>query len=193
MAGRQRAGGAGGARGDREAGPVQLAQQRLAVDIEAGEGQQVRQPAHRVAEHRQIGHQPRQLGPEPVDPGRLDRVQLFGLLPDGAQRHRGGDHPRQVDVAGHPPGLAVVGRQRGAVANALADRQHADPGRAAPLVGGGGQQRPALRHRQPSGRLGRVHQQRHPGRRAVRADLGHRLDRAHLVVGRLEAGERGAG
>lgn len=75
----------------------------------------------------------------------------------------------------------------------LAHRQQPHAGRAAPLVGAGGQQRPGARDRTPGERLGGVHQQRDGGRPAGIGDLLHRLDGAHLVVGRLEAGERGVG
>ncbi len=75
--------------------------------------------------------------------------------------------------------------------HALADREESDPGRAAPLVGARRQQRPAGRHRSPPEGLRGVHQQRHPRGPAELRHLGHRLPGAHLVVGRLQAGQRG--
>ena len=50
--------------------PVQLPQQRLAVGVQAGEGDDVRQPVDGVAQHLDVGHQPGHLGPQPVDHGR---------------------------------------------------------------------------------------------------------------------------
>ena len=77
--------------------------------------------------------------------------------------------------------------------HALAYDEQPDPRRAAPLVRAGREQRPVALDRPPPQRLRRVHQQRHPGRPARLGDLGHRLHGPHLVVGRLETGQRGVG
>ncbi len=111
------------------------------------------------------------------------------LGPYRAQRGRGRDDRRHVDEARHPAGLPLVGGQRRDVADALAHREHPDPGRSAPLVRAGGEQRPAGRQVHPPGALRGVHQQRHLA--AERCHLGDRLHRADLVVGGLQHGERG--
>ena len=87
--------------------------------------------------------------------------------------------------------LALVLGQRRAPPGVLADDQHAHARRAAPLVRARRQQRPAAGDGHPPGRLRGVDEQRHPGRPARLGDLGDRLERADLVVGGLQAGQRG--
>ena len=55
VAGLERAGRAGRARRHREAPPVELGDQRLTVDVQAGEGHHVRQPVARVADDLGVG------------------------------------------------------------------------------------------------------------------------------------------
>ena len=153
----------------------------------------MRQPPHRVADHLHLGHQLRHPAADPLHQRVQPGVLPFGLGPYGAQRGGRGHDRRDVDVAGHPPALALVGRQRGGVPDALAQGEDADAGRAAPLVRARGQQRPARRDVHPSGALGGVHQQRHPGPGAERGDLTDRLDGPHLVVGALQCGQCGVG
>ncbi len=151
----------------------------------------MRQSPHRVADHLDLGHQLRHPGPDPLHQRVQPGVLLLGLGPYGPQRGGRGHDRRDVDVAGHPAALALVGGQRRGVPDALAHRQHPDPGRAAPLVGARGQQRPAGRDVHPPGALRRVHQQRDTGLGAQRGDLADRLDGAHLVVGALQRGQGG--
>ena len=67
------------------------------------------------------------------------------------------------------------------------------PGGPPHLCATGRQQRPATGDRHPAGGLRGVHEQRHPCRAARLGDLRHRLERADLVVGRLQAGQRRVG
>ena len=192
MARRQRAAGAGGAGGDREARPVQLVQQRLPVDIETGEGDQVRQPPHRIADHLDVRHQLRHPRPDPVhqrpQPGRLRR------------------RPRPAPPAARPPRPRSPGGSRSRRRGPTPVRPAGPGARTAP---------PCVRRaaRRPPGRptCGRspVSSDQAPstgpqpsdcaastssGTPAARHSLGHlrhRLHGAHLVVGGLQAGQRG--
>ena len=172
----------------REAAPVQRVQQRLAVDVQAGEGHQVRQPVDRVADHLDVGHGRGDLGPDPVDqrgqPGRLGRG--LGRAPPAAPPPP--PPPPARSRAGGPAALPLVRRQRRAPPGALAHHQHADAGRAAPLVRAGRQQRPAGRAPAPGRPTGPRRRAAAPRpRRSARGRLGDRLHRADLVVGAHQA------
>ena len=66
----------------------------------------------------------------------------------------------------------VVDGERGAPPDALADQQHADPGRSAPLVRRARGHRPAVRERQPAHRGAGVHEERVPRRGSPRRPAG---------------------
>ncbi|CAM5429215.1 hypothetical protein SBADM41S_06559 [Streptomyces badius] len=151
----------------------------------------MRQPPHRIAHHLHIGHPLGHHAPDPVHQGPQPHRLRRRLAPYRAQRGRRRHDRRQVLEPRRPPRLPFPGRSLRREAGPLADREQPDPGRPAPLVRARRQQRPPRRDRPPAERLGRVHQQRHPGLGAERGDLGHRLLGAHLVVGRLETGQRG--
>ncbi len=191
MAGRQRAAGAGRAGGHREALPVQFVQQRLAVDVETGEGDDPGQPPLGVADHLHVRHGLRHPGPDPLrqlpQPYRL----LGRLRPHRAQGRRGRHDRRDVLEPGCPPRLPLVHRPLGGEPHPLADDEQPHPGRPAPLVRTGRQQRPVALDGPPRQRLRRVHQQRHPRGPAHLGHLAHRLHGPHLVVGRLQTGECG--
>lgn len=191
MARRQRAAGAGRAGRHGEPRPVQLVQQCLPIDIETGEGHQMRQPPHRVADHLHIGHHLRHRGPDAVHQGPQPYGLGRGLGPHGAQRRRRGDDRRNVLETRRPSRLPLVGRSLSGEPHPLAHRQQPDAGGPAPFVGAAHQQRPAVRHRLPAQRLRGVHQQRHPRRPADLRDPGHRLLGADLVIGGLQTGQRG--
>ena len=55
VTGTQRLRRAGRSRGHRETAPVQRVQECLAVHVQTGEGHQVRQPMHRIADHLDVG------------------------------------------------------------------------------------------------------------------------------------------
>ena len=138
--------------GDGEAAPVQLGHQRLAVDVEAGERHHVGEP---LAPGRRPPRRPRgppSAGPEPVDQAALPRADLVPLGDDRLQRGGRGEHRRDVLEPGHPGVGPVVGGERRPPAGALAHQQHADAGRAAPLVRGGGGRGPAARQVRPARR-----------------------------------------
>ena len=69
----------------REAAPVQRVQQRLAVDVQAGEGHQVRQPVDRVADDLHIGHRGRDCRPGPVHQQRRPADSGSSLGPRAAR------------------------------------------------------------------------------------------------------------
>ncbi len=147
----------------------------------------------RVAEHGDVGDQRGDALVQESYEGAQPRLRLRRLLSGGAQRDRRGDDRGDVDIAGDAAALAFVRGERRAVADALADRQDADAGRAAPLVRGGGQRGPGPVDPAPGDGLRGVDEERDVRLGRELGHLGHRLDGADLVVGRLEAGERGPG
>ena len=86
------------ARRHREAAPVQRVQQRLAVDVQAGERHQVRQPVDRVADHLHVGHGRRDRRRGSGRPARDSRGRLGRRLGRHRPQRRRGRHDRgQVD------------------------------------------------------------------------------------------------
>ena len=180
----ERARGAGRAGGHGEAAPVQLAHQRLAVDVQAGEGHHVRQPVDRVADDLGVGDAPRPRRGS----GRPAR-RRGPARPRGSPRSAA--RPRRRPEPGRPPARRRCARPRarwpgraGATGCARA-RPARRPRRGRPTSG---RRRPA--RRTPSG--GRVASQRRPWRPPAAARrgatarcqrLGQRLPRAHLTVG----------
>ena len=146
-------------------GPVQLEGQRLAVDVERGEGQQVRDPAYRVAGDLDVGHPGARSRRAAAPPGgaaaRPRRGRGAARCP-ARRRRRGSRHVRRSRPA---PVLVVVGGVGGPPPGAPADHQEADPDRAAEGPGPPEQDRPP-RHRLRSSRVegaGGVEDERHPG------------------------------
>ena len=184
------AGGARRPRRHREPAPVELGDQGLPVDVQAGEGQHVRQPGHRVADDVHVV-QPVQRRPEPVDERVLAGADLLALGDDGLQRGGGGERGRDVLEAGHPGVGPVVGGERRPPPGALAHQQHPDAGRAAPLVRRrGGRGPPARQVHPPGGRAG-VGEDGHVVPRGRLGDLRPRLERADLRVRHLYGGHAG--
>ena len=73
---------------DREAAPVQRVQQRLAVHVQAGERDQVRQPVDRVADHLDVGHGRRHRGRgsgRPAAASRAASARRLGAPPPAAR------------------------------------------------------------------------------------------------------------
>ena len=162
VAGLQRRGGAGRAAGDLEAAPVERVHDRLAVDVEEREGDQVGEPVDRVADHLGV-RDGGDRGPDPVDQRALAAVDLVALGHDRLERGRRGQGGRDVLEAGHPLVDPVVVGEGVGPADALAHQQDADPGRPAPLVGGAGGHRPAVGQGEPAHRGAGVHEARHAG------------------------------
>ena len=178
------------ARRHRESGLVQLDHQRLAVEVQARERDDVRQAVHRVAVHDGVGHQ--RGHPVPDQAGQL------------AQRGVGG--ASSACAASSAAAAATIAGRLGKPGTRCPSRLSA---------GSGGFQRTALRTArtptpggpphlwplavssdQPSGsgiRPADAAASTKSGTRRWRTpgDLGDRLDRADLVVGRLQAGEHG--
>ena len=69
--------------------------QRLAVDVEAGERHQVGEPVDRVADHLDVGDLGHP-GPDPVDEGVLAGVDLVALGDHGLERGGGGQRGGDV-------------------------------------------------------------------------------------------------
>src|SRR5207247_5103409 len=90
----------GRAAGDGKARSVQSGDERLTVDVQAGEGEHVRQPAVRVANHLDVrdvrGHAVTQL----VDPRPMLLVQLVRLGLPRLESSRRGQRGRDVREAG---------------------------------------------------------------------------------------------
>ena len=193
MARRQGAGRARRSGRDREARPVELVQQRLPVDIETGEGDEMGQAVHRVADHLHVRDQLRHPLPDPVHQPPQPRRFVPGLRPrpQRAQGRRGGHDRRDVLEPRRAARLPLVVRPLRREPGALADREQPDAGRAAPLVGARRQQRPGAGHRPPRQRLRGIHQEGHARLPAERGHLFDRLFGSHLVVGGLEADQRG--
>ena len=176
--------------GDGEALRVQCGDQCLAVDVQTGEGEHVRQPVVRVADHLDIGDVRGDAAPEFVDPGPVLLVQLGRL---GLARLQGGRRGERVRDVREPGGEAVLplvhrpGRRRAA---SLPYGEQPDAGRSTPLVRTRGQRRPPGRYGVVPDRRGRVDEQRY-----VATGLGRGLDRLpgpDLVVGRLQRRHRDA-
>ena len=145
---------------------------------------------HRVADDVHVV-QPVQRRPEPVDERVLAGADLLALGDDGLQRGGGGERGGDVLEAGHPGVGAVVGGERRAPPGALAHQQHADAGRAAPLVRRrGGRGPPARQVHPPGGRAG-VGEDGHVVPRGRLGDLRPRLERADLRVRHLYGGHAG--
>ena len=183
-------GGARRAARDAEPAAVELGHQRLPVDVQAGEGHQVGEPVDRIAHDLDVGD----LGggrPDPVDQRELAGVDLVPLVDHGLEGGRRGEGGRDVLEPGGALVDPVVAGERVGPADALADEQDADAGRAAPLVGGARGGGPALGQRQPAHRGAGVHEEGYVAE--GRGDLAHRLERADLVVGGLEGGHGHAG
>lgn len=143
-----------------------------------------------VAHHLHVGHLRRHPGPDPVhqrrQPGRLGR----GVGRRRAQARRRCHHRRQVERSRRTPRLPFVGRPGRLPPGALAHHQQPHPGRPAPLVRAGAQHRPADRHRRAADQLGGVQVKRHPGFGALPRGLRHGLERADLVAGGDQRGQR---
>ena len=97
--------------------PVQGGDQRLAVDVQAGEGHQVGQPVDRIADHLDVGDGGDPL-PDPVDEAALAGVELVALGHDGLQRGGRGEGGRYVPKP-RPPVVPVVDREGVAPAGPL--------------------------------------------------------------------------
>ena len=109
--GLEAAGRARRARRDREPEPVELGHQGLAVDVEAGEGHQVRQPSHRVADDVDV----RERSPAPAR-SRSTSAALPGadLVPLGDDRlQRGGRGERRPGRSRTRPPGRRCGRRSG--------------------------------------------------------------------------------
>ena len=183
-------GGAGRAARDLEAAAVERVDDRLAVDVEEREGHQVGEPVDRVADDLGVGDLGHR-GPDPVDEGVLAGVDLVALGDHGLERRRGAEGGRDVLEAGDPLVDPVVLGERVAPRRPLADQQHADPGRAAPLVRRAGGHRPALGERQPAHRGAGVHEQRLPPRRQPRRRAGRCRPRGWRTGARPRRARRG--
>ena len=166
MARRQGAARAGRTGRNGEPGPVQLVQQRLPVDIETGEGDQVRQPPHRIADHLHVGHQLRHPRPDPVHQGAQPCGLGLRLRAYRPQRGRGGHDRRDVLETGRPPRLPLVGGPWGANRTPLRTASSPTPAGPPHLCALAVSSDQRAGHRTPAQRLGGVHQQRHPGRPA---------------------------
>ena len=191
------AGGEGRGRAGRAArhavpAPVQLGHQRLAVDVQAGEGDQVGEPVDRVADDLDVGDL-RDRRPDPVDERELASVDLVALGHDRAQGSGRGQ--RRGDVL-EPAGALVdpvVAGERVAPAGALADQQHADAGRASPLVRRARQRVPAAGERQPAHRGTGVDEERDASRAARPRPTGWIVATSWLAVWSAATATPGSG
>ena len=192
--GRQRVRGAGRAAGHGEAATVQLVQQRLAVDVQEGEGDQVRQPADRVADHLDVRDRRRHGRPDPVH-----QRPTGGRPPRWPPRRPARSEAAAATTAGTFSKPGVRPRSR---SSAGSGETHRVPVRTTSTPTPGGP--PHLcaladSSDQPAGtgtpaeRLRGVGVQRHAGPGTGGGDLGDRLDGADLVVGGHQAGQGGAG
>ncbi len=182
--------GAGGAGGDREARAVELLEQRLAVDVQAGEGHQVGQPAPGRRRPPRRGP-PAAARAQTVDQ-RAQPLGLRRLLRDhGLQRGGRRDDPGDVLEARHHAVPALVERAAGSATGPRCAPQAARPPRTAPLVRAGREHatsrravsRPMLWAASTSSGTPACW---HPAPTAVDG-----LQGADLVVGGLQAGQRG--
>ena len=177
--GLEAAGRARRARRDREAEPVELGDQGLAVDVEAGE-RHARAGAGRTGSPTtSTSSSARQPGAQPVDEPRWRAPTSSRSATTACRAAAAASDGRDVLEPGDPGVGAVVGRERRAPAGALADQQHADARRARPTCA---RTRPRPAHppaasTRPAAARG-VREERHvvPGGRL--RDLGERLQRA---------------
>lgn len=127
MARGQRAARAGGAGGDGETRPVQFVQERLPVDVQAGEGDDPRETVNRVPDHLDVRDQ---FGHPYADPFRQfpqARGLRDRLRPYRAQRRRRGHDGRDVLEARRPPRLPLVHGPLGSEPHPLAHDEQSDP------------------------------------------------------------------
>ena len=127
----ERARGAGRAGTDGKAPTVELDHQRLAIDIEQGERQNVREPVVRVTDDihvRQVARRRAQSPDEGRRQGALVRAGRLGLSPGLSRGQRDRDH--RLDVGATVLDLTV--RAGTAPARALRDDQHSQTAGATP-------------------------------------------------------------
>ena len=82
---------------DGETAPVQRVQQGLAVDVQAGERHQVRQPVDRVADHLDVRHRRRHPSADPVHQRGSRAASAAASPARRPQRRRCRHHRRQVE------------------------------------------------------------------------------------------------
>jgi len=142
----------------------------------------VRQPVVGVADGDHVVHpQPPDPVDQPAGDGGAVATPRLGVQQPGG----GGQHHGDVDLARHPALLGLVLRAGAAPAHPGSHGQDADA-RPTPPAGVSGQHVPRGGWVLAADHAGRVDQQRH--RAAQVGRRGHRLPRAHLGVGGLQAG-----
>ena len=142
------------------------------------------EPADGVADDLDVRDPPGDLLAQPGDLPELSPGRLLTFEGDRPQRGGRGQRRRCVLEAGDPPVDPVVVGEGVAPARSLAHQQHPQAGGPAPLVGRGGQGRPAVRQGLAADRGAGVHEQGYVAQRA--GDGGHGLERPDLVVGGLD-------
>ena len=198
VGGRQGGRRAGRARRHAEPVLVELARQRLALDVEHRERDDVGEPVDRVAHHVDVGHLGRHPAPDQVHEATLADSHLRALRDDRLQRGGSGQHARDVLEPRRARVDAVVDRERGSPTSPGAHQQHPDARRAAPLVrrrrrGGPAIGLSGLRGVEPAGRRAGVDEQRHVVLPGEGSHVVEGLDGADLRVGRLHRDDAGAG
>ena len=188
--GSRRAGGAGRAGRHREAVPVELGDQGLALDVEAGEGQHVGEPVHRVADHVDVRDRG-QSGAQPVHQRPLPRADLSRSASTACSAAAAASTAGTFSKPATRGSVRSSDGERRPPAGALAHQQHAHPRRAAPLVRRRRRRRPARGQVHAARRGRRVGEQRDvvPGRHL--RGLGDRLEGADLGVRDLQGDHAG--
>src|SRR5690606_9063423 len=110
--------------------------QRLSVEVEEREGDQVGETVLRGADDLDVGQRSHARA-DAVDEPVLACVDLVTLGQDGPQRCRSSKGSGHVLETAGPFVPTVIGRKRVAPSRALAYEEQTGSGRAAPLVGGG--------------------------------------------------------